>query len=287
MPKSSENQSGKTYLITGATAGIGLVTARTLAEQGGIVAMVGRNLEKGEALASRIRATTGNDRIFYYNRDLSIQAEVRQLADEFLSQHDRLDVLVNNAGGIFLRRELTIDGIEMTFALNHLSYFLLTNLLLDVLKSSAPARIINVSSGAHRNRKINFDDLQFERGYRLFKAYGQSKLGNILFTYELARRLEGTRVTANALHPGLVATDIARDNGWLFRFFQPILLRNARTPEQGAATGIYLATSPEITGVSGCYFHDKKAVRSSAASYDEEAARRLWEVSEKLVGIEP
>jgi NAD(P)-dependent dehydrogenase (short-subunit alcohol dehydrogenase family) len=285
MHKSSDNQHGKTYLITGATAGIGLVTARTLAEQGGTVAMVGRNPEKGNALASRIRAMTGNDQIFYYNSDLSIQAEVRRLADEFLSQHDRLDVLVNNAGGIFTSRQLTVDGIERTFALNHLSYFLLTNLLLDVLKISAPARIINVSSGAHRNRKMNFDDLQFKRGYRLFKAYGQSKLANVLFTYELARRLEGTRVTANALHPGLVATDIARENNWLFRLLQPVILRNALTPEQGAATSIYLATAPEVAEVSGCYFYNQEPIRSSSASYDEEAARRLWEVSAQMTGL--
>ena len=233
--------------------------------------MVGRNPEKGEALASRIRATTGNDQVYYYTADLSSQAEVRRLADEFLSRHDRLDVLVNNVGGMFLRRQLSVDGIEMTFALNHLSYFLLTNLLLDTLKASAPARIINVSSGAHRSARMKYDDLQLARGFWLFRAYGQSKLANVLFTYELARRLEGTGVTANALHPGLVATNIARNNGWLFRLLLPLILRNARTPEEGAATSIYLATAPEVAEVSGRYFYDKKAVRSSAASYDEEA----------------
>jgi len=287
MQKSSDLQAGRTFLITGATAGIGLVTARTLAEQGDTLAMVGRNPEKGEALAARIRAMTGNSQVYYYNSDLSVQAEVRQLADKFLSQHDRLDVLVNNAGGIFLRRQLTVDGIEMTIALNHLSYFLLTNLLLDILKASAPARIINVSSGAHRNRKMNFDDLQFKRGFRLFKAYGQSKLANVLFTYELARRLEGTWVTANALHPGLVSTNIAQDNGWVFRLLQPVILRNARTPEEGAATSIYLATSPEVAEVSGCYFYDKKATPSSPASYDEDAARQLWEISAQMTGLDP
>jgi NAD(P)-dependent dehydrogenase (short-subunit alcohol dehydrogenase family) len=277
----------KVILITGATAGIGLITARTLAEQGGAVALVGRNPEKGEALASRIRATTGNDRVSYYTADLSIQTEVRRLADEFLSRHDRLDVLVNNVGGIFLRRRLSVDGIEMTFALNHLSYFLLTNLLLDTLKASAPARIINVSSGAHRSARMKFDDLQLARGFWLFRAYGQSKLANVLFTYELARRLEGTGVTANALHPGLVATDIARNNGWLFRLLLPLILRNARTPEEGAATSIYLATAPDVAEISGCYFYDKKAVRSSAASYDEEAARQLWAVSARMTGLDP
>ncbi len=285
MSENIESAADQVCLVTGATDGIGLVTARELARTGARVVAVGRDADKGAGVVSRIRAVTGNPEVVYMNADLSSQAAVRRLADEFLAQHDRLDVLINNAGGNFFRRRLTVDGLEMTFALNHLAYFLLTNLLLDTLKGSAPARIINVSSGAHRNAEIKFDDLMLERGYGFMKAYGQSKLANVLFTYELARRLAGTGVTANAVHPGWVATNIGRNNGVLARFFLRIIQGNAISPDEGAATSIYLATAPEMAGVTGKYYQDKKAIPSSTASYDEATARRLWEVSEKLVGL--
>ncbi len=273
------------YLVTGATDGIGLITAQELARTGAQVVVTGRNPEKGAAAVARIRAATGNEAVAYLNADLSSQAEVRRLAADFLGRYDRLDVLINNAGGSFLRRQLTVDGLEMTFALNHLAYFLLTHLLLDRIKASAPARIINVSSGAHRNAEIQFENLMLERGYGVMKAYGQSKLANVLFTYEMARRLAGTGVTINAVHPGLVATNIGRNNGVLVRTVLSLIQRNARTPEEGAETSIYLATAPELTGVTGKYFKDKKDIATSTASYDEAAARRLWEVSEALVGL--
>lgn len=273
------------YLVTGATDGIGLITAQELARTGAQVVVTGRNPEKGAAAVARIRAATGNEAVAYLNADLSSQAEVRRLAADFLGRYDRLDVLINNAGGSFLRRQLTVDGLEMTFALNHLAYFLLTHLLLDRIKASTPARIINVSSGAHRNAEIQFENLMLERGYGVMKAYGQSKLANVLFTYEMARRLAGTGVTINAVHPGLVATNIGRNNGVLVRTVLSLIQRNARTPEEGAETSIYLATAPELTGVTGKYFKDKKDIATSTASYDEAAARRLWEVSEALVGL--
>jgi NAD(P)-dependent dehydrogenase (short-subunit alcohol dehydrogenase family) len=285
MSENTENIVDQVYLVTGATDGIGLVTARKLAGTGARVVAVGRDPEKGEGVVSRIRAMTGNPEVAYLNADLSSQAEVRRLAAEFLARYDRLDVLINNAGGSFLRRQLSVDGLEMTFALNHLGYFLLTHLLLDTIKASAPARIINVSSGAHRNAEIKFNDLMLERGYGAMKAYGQSKLANILFTYELARRLAGTGVTTNAVHPGWVATNIGRNNGFLARLLMPLIQRNARSPEEGAATSIYLATALELTGVTGKYYIDMEAVPSSTASYDETAAKRLWEVSERLVGL--
>jgi NAD(P)-dependent dehydrogenase (short-subunit alcohol dehydrogenase family) len=207
------------------------------------------------------------------------------MAKEFLERYARLDVLVNNAGGFFIRREVSIDGIEMTFALNHLSYFLLTNLLLDRSLSSSPGRIVNVSSGAHYNGAINFEDLEFKKGYGGWKAYSQSKLANILFTYELARRLEGTGVTANALHPGFVATQLGHNNGLLARLammFSPIF--GAKSPQEGARTSVYLASSPEVEGKAGKYFVDCEPHSSSQASHDLETARRLWEVSEAMTG---
>jgi NAD(P)-dependent dehydrogenase (short-subunit alcohol dehydrogenase family) len=214
-----------------------------------------------------------------------VQAEVRKLADAFRERYQRLDVLVNNAGAIFMSRQVSRDGLEMTFALNHLGYFLLTNLLLDLLIASAPARVVNVSSGAHLGGKINFADLQLERSYTGFGAYSQSKLANVLFTYELARRLQGTGVTVNALHPGFVATNFGRSNGGLFDpLFRLIQRFGALTPEKGAETTVYLAVSPEVEGVTGKYFANCKPAASSALSNDETTARRLWEVSEQLTG---
>jgi len=279
--------SGRMCMVTGATGGIGKVTAQALAQQGATVIVVGRNRAKTVATAEQITRQTGNPSVECLLADLSVQGEIRRLAEEFKAQHDRLHVLVNNAGAFFMSRQESADGIEMTFALNHLGYFLLTNLLLDVIKASAPARIINVSSAAHENAQIDFADLQGERKFSGWQAYGQSKLANVLFTYELARRLEGTGVTANALHPGFVATSFGANNfGLVGRGVKRVMnLVAGISPEEGAETSIYLATSPEVEGITGKYFVKKKAVRSSKASYDEEAARRLWEVSAEMVRL--
>lgn len=276
--------SGKICLVTGATAGIGLVTARELARQGATVLLVGRNAHKGADTVKQIREQTSNPELDFLQADLSVQQDIRRLALQ-VQQQQRLDVLVNNAGALFLQRQESADGIEMTFALNHLNYFLLTSLLLDLLKASAPARIVNVSSAAHEGASINFDDLEGKHRYQGGKAYGQSKLANLLFTYELARRLEGTGVTVNALHPGLVASNFGMNNGWLAQLFKPLVKLVGKSPERGAQTSIYLASSPEVAGVSGKYFVDKQETRSAPASYDVEAARRLWQVSEEMTEL--
>jgi NAD(P)-dependent dehydrogenase (short-subunit alcohol dehydrogenase family) len=284
MSSAEQHQSllGKVCLVTGATAGIGLVTARELARLGSRVIGVGRSEERCSEAARQIRDETGASSVEYEIADLSSQAEIRRLAQEVKDSTARLDVLVNNAGGIYLKREETGDGVEMTFAVNHLAYFLLTYLLLDLIKSSAPARIVSVASDAHRGARIDFGDLQGKAKYSAWRAYQQSKLANILFIRELARRLAGTHVTANALHPGFVRTQIFRGGGatsWLVRRLADLF---AITPERGAQTSIYLATSPEVNGVSGQYFARQKPAVSSPESQDDEAARRLWEVSEEL-----
>jgi NAD(P)-dependent dehydrogenase (short-subunit alcohol dehydrogenase family) len=278
---------GKVCIVTGATSGIGKETARALAHQGGTVILVGRNPEKTVATIEEITREIGAAKADYLLADLSSQAEIYQLVEEFKNRYDRLDVLVNNAGGFFLWRQESVDGIEMTFALNHLGYFLLTSLLLDTILASAPARIINVSSGSHLRAKIHFDDLQFRRIYIGPKAYGQSKLANVFFTYELARRLNGTGVTVNALHPGFVATNIGSNNGWVVRALRPLMNLRALSVEEGAETVIYLATSPEVEGVTGKYYFRCNAVPSSAYSYDVAVAQRLWRVSEGMTGLSP
>jgi NAD(P)-dependent dehydrogenase (short-subunit alcohol dehydrogenase family) len=276
---------GKVCLVTGATSGIGYETARGLAETGARVVLAGRDPEKGARVRQKIMESSGNAEVHYLNADLSSQDQVRRLAGDFMASYERLDVLVNNAGAAFLRRRLSADGIERTFALNHLSYFLLTCLLLETIKASTPARIVNVSSASHLSARIKFDDPGLERGYWVMGAYGQSKLGNLLFTYELARRLEGSGVTVNAMHPGWVRTNIGRDNGWLVRILMQLLQLGARSPAQGAQTILYLATSPEVEGVSGRYFIDERAVKSSPASYDREFARRLWDISARMTAL--
>lgn len=274
---------GKTCLVTGATAGIGEVTARRLAGMGAMVTIVGRSAERAAATAARIKTATGAD-IAILLADLSSQAEVRRLAEEFTARHDRLDVLVNNAGALFNRRAESADGIEMTWALNHMSYFLLTNLLLDTLHAAGPARVVSVSSDAHHGGSIHFDDPQLRRGYSGWRAYSQSKLANILFTTELARRLRGTGVTANTLHPGFVASNFASNSGGLIGVLFGIAKKVAAiSPEAGAATSIYLATSPEVADISGQYFDKCRAVRPSAAAQDAAAAARLWQLSEEMV----
>ncbi len=277
----------KIGLITGATNGIGKAAALALARQRMTLVIVGRHPARTQAVLDEIHAVSGHNRSQMIVADLSVMAEVRRAAAEFQARFDRLDVLMNNVGAVFSSRQETADGYEMTFALNHLSYFLLTNLLLERLKASAPARIVNVSSGAHHGATINFDDLHLRQGYGMggFKAYSQSKLANVLFTYELARRLAGSGVTANAMHPGFVATGFGRNNGGLMGATIGLLQRFALTPEQGADTLVYLATSPEVEGVTGQYFEKRRPQRSSAASYDEAAARRLWAVSEELTGL--
>jgi NAD(P)-dependent dehydrogenase (short-subunit alcohol dehydrogenase family) len=276
----------KICLITGATSGIGKAAAMQLAELGATLVLVGRNSKKTSATVKQVQEQTGNQDVHFFIADLSSQQAIRQLADDFKAHHQRLDVLVNNAGALMLSRQETVDGIEMTLALNHLSYFLLTNLLLDVLKSSSPSRIINVASDSHQNALLNFDDLQIQNGYRGYKAYGRSKLANMLFTYELARRLGGTGVTANGLHPGLVATSfLATNNGLRGRVFNFFVRRMGRSVENGARTITYLATSSDVEGVTAGYFMDEGVVDSSQSSYDKDASLRLWQVSEELTGL--
>ncbi|MCW5849754.1 MAG: SDR family oxidoreductase [Anaerolineae bacterium] len=278
----SDSMHGKVVLVTGATAGIGEVTTRELARLGATVVGVARNPQKAAQVAQTIQAATGVQ-VNFLIADLSSLAQVRHLADEFKRKYNRLDVLINNAGAVNTSRRETVDGYEMTFALNHLSYFLLTNLLLDLLQASAPSRIVNVSSDASRGGRINFDDIEGRRGYSGWSAYSQSKLANILFTFELARRLQGTGVTANVLHPGFVATNFGHNNGGLMALGLGLFQRVAALkPDQGAATQIYLASSPEVEGVTGRYFDKSKAVQAPPAAYDEAAARRLWELSEQM-----
>jgi NAD(P)-dependent dehydrogenase (short-subunit alcohol dehydrogenase family) len=281
------NLGGKTALVTGATNGIGLVTARELARMGATVVVAGRNPEKTERVVNEIRAATGNERVNKAVADLSALDDIREMADAFKTRYDRLDILVNNAGAIFNKRQESPDGYELTFALNHLGYFLLTNLLLDLLKASAPARIVSVSSGAHHFARggMRWHDLQFRDGYSATGAYGQSKLANIMFTHELARRLEGTGVTANAMHPGFVASGFGRNNSGIMDFFYRLIAPLARTPERGADTIIYLAAAPEVAGVTGEYFEDRKPASLSKAAQDPEAAARLWAISEQMTGL--
>lgn len=271
-------------MVTGATSGLGCATAKALAARGAVVIVVGRNLQRAEETVRDIHNETGNTAIDYLLADFASLAAVRKLAADFASRYQRLDVLVNNAGAFYVQHRATQDGLEMTIVVNHLSHFLLTNLLLEMLQASAPARIINVSSDAHHNATMSISDPTAWASYRGFKAYAQSKLANVLFTYELARRLDGTRVTANAVHPGYVATNIGA-NYRLSRLFKRIINITARSVEEGARTSIYLAISPEVESVSGKYFADCKPVQSSPLSYDEAVARQLWEVSTDLVGL--
>lgn len=280
------NMENKVVMVTGATNGIGHEAAKVLAGMDATIIGVGRNPQKCADAAAQITRTTGNSKVEFLVADLSVQSQVRLLAESFKQKYTRLDVLLNNAGAFFARREVSADGIEMTWALNHLNYFLLTDALLDILKASAPARIVNVSSDAHTGaKKINFEDVEFKTGYSGWSAYGHSKLANVMFTYELARRLEGTRVTANVLHPGFVATGFGHNNGSLVRAGMNVVQKiAAKKPAQGAATSVYLASSPEVEGVSGHYFVDSRATRSNEASYDVNAQQRLWELSEQMVG---
>ena len=276
---------GKLCLVTGATSGIGKAAAHGLAGLGATVVLVGRNPQKTAAVTAEIQQASDNPQVSYLLADLSAQAQIHRLAQDFKERYARLDVLVNNAGATYLRRQESVDGIEMTFALNHLGYFLLTHLLLDVLEASAPARIINVASNFHVAVRLNFNDLQHRKGYFIALVYARSKLANLYFTYELARRLEGSRVTVNAVHPGFVTTRIGRNNSWPVRLAMRLVDLVSVPPEKGVDTILYLATSLEVEGVSGKYFYRRKAVPSSAVSYDRLAAQRLWQVSAALTGV--
>jgi NAD(P)-dependent dehydrogenase (short-subunit alcohol dehydrogenase family) len=273
---------GKVCIVTGANSGIGKATALGLAELGAAVVMLCRDRVRGEVARAEIRERSGNDAVDLMLADLSVQSSIRDFVERFERAYGGLHVLVNNAGVVAARRTLTADGLELTFAVNYLAPFLLTNLLLDELKASAPARVVNVAGSLHRWGKINFDDLQLEKNYGAARAGCQSKLALVLFTYELARRLEGTAVTANCLHPGAVRAGIARDLPWYLRAPAFVARPFFVSPGRGARTSVYLASSPAVEGVTGKYFSKMREVRSSAASYDEEAAARLWRVSEEL-----
>jgi retinol dehydrogenase 12 len=275
----------KRCLVTGASQGLGFETTRGLCRLGFEVIMVCRDRARGEDAVRRIDAEKLAGTVSLIICDLESQAAVRAAMTEFKTRYDRLDVLVNNAGAINNKRFVTPDGLERTFAVNHLAYFLITHLLMEPLLASGDARIVNVASAAHRGGWINFDDLQRERFYQGFLAYCASKLCNILFTYELARRLEGKPITANCLHPGTVASNFGRNNRDYFGLGERLLAPFFINSERGARTSIYLASSAEVAGVSGRYFARCKPTRSSGRSYDVDAARRLWEVSESLTGI--
>jgi NAD(P)-dependent dehydrogenase (short-subunit alcohol dehydrogenase family) len=278
---------GRVCLVTGASSGIGEQTALGLARMGATVLLVCRDRGRGEAAAVTVAAESGNPAVELFVADLSSQKAIRALAEEVREAHDRIHVLVNNAGAVLPRRSVSMDGIEATFALNHLAYFLLTDLLLEPLTASAPARIVNVASGAHAAGRIDFDDLQGERNYHGWRAYTQSKLANVLFTYELARRLAGTGVTANCLHPGVVRSNFGRDLsgaiGLAYRAGRLLMI----SPERGAATPLYLAASAEVEGASGGYYEGARRRRSAPSTYDEAVARRLWQVSEALTCSPP
>ena len=276
---------GRTVLVTGATSGIGKATALGLAARGAHLAITGRDSGRTEAAAREIRAA-GGGQVDVFVADLSSRSEVRRLAAEVLQRLPRLDVLINNVGGYWNTRRVTADGLEHTFALNHLAPFLLTNLLLDRLKDTAPARVVTVSSHAHAGGRMDFDDLQGARSYSGARAYNQSKLANVLFTYELARRLRGTSVTANALHPGVVRTSFGAEGpAGVQRLLVPLIRPFMKSPAQGAATSIHLASAPELEEVTGRYFANSAPRTSSGPSYDQAAASRLWRMSAGPAGL--
>lgn len=271
----------KTILITGATSGIGKETAIGLAELGATIVFTARDKQKAKSTKKEIIEKTGNKNIDHIECDLSSFASIRNFCKEYKSRYKKLHILINNAGVWNFKRKQSIDGIENTFHVNYLAPFLMTNLLLDTIKKSAPARIINVSSGLHRGT-INFDDIEFKKSFSSMKAYSQSKLALILFTRHLAKKLEGTKVTVNSVHPGFIATDLGRDAGQITNKFFRLF---GKSPKKGAETSIYLASSPEVETVTGEYFVNKKMTQSSKKSYDMDLAKRLWSVSKKYTGI--
>ena len=273
---------GKICLVTGATDGIGKVSARVLAELGAKVIIVGRNPEKSAIVLAELRSISGNENIDLLMADLAVMQEVRDLAEQVISRYDRIDVLLNNAGGYFTKHEITSDGLEMTFALNHMSYFLLTNKLMELLKYSAPARIVNVSSDAHYGVDMEFENLNGEQEYKAWKAYQKSKLANVLFSYELLKKVPGN-ITVNCLHPGFVATNFGHNNGG---FFGPVLKIAQRIsaidPEEGAKTSIFLCSALEVKGVSGKYFYKCQPKTSSRESRNMDTGKRLWQISSDI-----
>jgi NAD(P)-dependent dehydrogenase (short-subunit alcohol dehydrogenase family) len=276
---------GRTCVITGATSGIGRATAIALAEKGATLVLVCRDQQRGEETLAAIVRQTGRRDASLVLGDLAVQRDVRRIAGELLAADRPLHVLINNAGVVNLQRMVTADGIEATFAVNHLAPFLLTNLLLDRLRQSAPARVVTVSSEAHRWGQLDFDDLGNERRYRFMRVYGQTKRANILFTAELARRTAGSGVTANSLHPGAVATSLGKNNGAWARALIALLRPFFRSPAGGAATSIYLASSPAVEAVTGRYFVDCQEKRPAPQACDADAARRLWDVSAKMTRL--
>jgi NAD(P)-dependent dehydrogenase (short-subunit alcohol dehydrogenase family) len=276
---------GKVCLVTGSSSGIGKATASGLAALGATVVLACRDSGRGEAARQEIIRESNNQDLSVGLVDLARLDSVRSFADDFRQKFSRLDVLVNNAGIYASKRVVTADGFEATFAINHLAHFLLTNLLLELMKASAPSRIVNVSSEAQSRGHINFNDLHGERKYSGWTSYPQSKLANVLFTYELARLLEGTGVTVNCVHPGSVRTNFGRNNGGFMgltvRVFAPLML----SPEQGAKTVVWLASSPEVEHSTGKYFAKQAEMKSSKESYDLEVAKHLWEVSRELTGL--
>ncbi len=273
-------------LVTGANSGMGKAAALELAKTGGRVVMLCRDKKRGEEAWAEVRALSGNSPVELMLCDLGCLADIRRFCEEFKNRFDTLSVLVNNAGVILPGRHMTKDGFELQFGVNHLGHFLLTNLLLDTIVKSTPARIINVASGAHKVGRIYFDDVNLEKNYTVVRAYAQSKLANILFTYELARRLEGTGIAVNCLHPGAVATNMGvnRETGF-GKLITGMLKPFFQTSEQGAETAVYLATSPEIEGVTGKYFYRRKPIKSSRSSYDLEDAKRLWDLSVRMTDL--
>ena len=286
MPTVNSSMQGKICMVTGANSGIGKATALALAQMGATVVMVCRDPVKGEEARSEITTKSGNNAVDLLQADLSSQQSIRQLFENVQQHYTYLHVLINNAGATFPRRRESVDGLEMTFAVNYLAPFLLTNLLLDMFKASAPARIVNVSSNSHEAGYIKLDNLQSKNPYRSMKVYGQSKLAVVLFTYELAHRLEGTGVTVNSLHPGFVATHFGQSGaGSAFRLLVKLIGSFGTSPQEGAKTSIYLASSPEAEGVTGKYFVKSMPRRSASISYDESLQRQLWEQSAKLVQL--
>ena len=282
MSLSAPELADRVWIVTGANSGIGKATAVGLARLGGTVVLACRSAERGATAREEILRSTGNERTSVMIVDLGSQASIRSFVDDFRRTHNRLDALVNNAGIFRRHRNVTVDGLEEQFAVNYLGGFLLTHLLLDLLKASAPSRVVNVSSSAHEGGRIHFDDLQGEGRYRGFRAYGQSKLAQVLFTYELARRLEGTGVTVNACHPGVIRTNLGRNDWpWAVHLVRPFF----KSPEKGADTPIYLASSPDVERVTGKYFVKRGPRLSSPASRDSEVARRLYETSLRLAAL--
>lgn len=278
---SGRGMEGRVCVITGATAGLGQAAATELGRRGATVVLVARSPERAENTRKAVVRAAGHDRVHVVRADLAVQAQVRAAAAEILERWPAVHVLINNAGVYTRTLQLTPDGIEMQWAVNHLAPFLLTNLLLDRLRASAPARVVTMSSGAHRGAALRLDDVEMRGKYNGLRQYANTKLANILFTRELARRVPPAQVTANALHPGVVATEL------LFGGFAPLRLLKffMKTPEQGARTTVYLASSPDVASVTGGYFQDERPARITSAAQDDTAARRLWEISEQMTGL--